>query len=70
MMAAIKPNVVSQHSVPISKSALSPILLSSFGWGTRYLHETSGFVKTWIAGDQNGHSRSWAHSSTAYVRCA
>jgi hypothetical protein len=56
MMAAIKPNVVSQQRAPISKSALLLILLNSSGWGTCYLHETADFVNTRNAGAQNCHS--------------
>src|SRR5260370_30271423 len=64
MTAEIKPNVISQHKIPISKSALSLILFDAFGWGARYLHETAEFVNTRVAGDHNCHSYSSARRSS------
>ena len=58
MIAAIKPKVVNQHRVPISKSALTPIVYPRFVLGRfSYLHKTAGLVNTWITRGQNCHSR-------------
>jgi hypothetical protein len=58
MIAAIKPKVVNQHRVPISKSALTPIVYPRFVLGRfSYLYKTAGLVNTWITRGQNCHSR-------------
>ena len=57
MMAAINPNVISQHRAPISKSALSFIAYLRIPLGGPLVgREPAAFVNTQMAGDQNCHS--------------
>jgi hypothetical protein len=58
MIAAIKPNVVTQHRVPISKSSLLLILNDAFLRNNGYLHEITLIVNTTMLFGQKCHKYS------------